>query len=519
MSSFAMHIGTRDVVAVAVALTTIYLLKRRQRKLPPGPPAGLFGNRSQISPGEPWKTFSAWSKKFGPVISVYFGWRPVVVVNSAKDAYEILDKRGDIYSSRPVLVMGQMVLAGNMRGLAMQYGERWKRWRKLQHAGMGRGKAAQSYRQFQALETCILLNEIMQNPDAYGPIIKRFGTSVAFAISYGTRIRSLDEKVVVENTNAMKAFSETQVPGRYLADSWPILLRLPKCLQWFRGELDKRRLLDIDLYVNCFRDVQRRMAEGIAKESMSSRMLTLSAAGEAEGASEVEMAYAACSPFSAGIDTVSGSLETFLLAMLHNPACAKKAQAEIDAAVGRARMPDFGDEPAMPYVCAIVKEVLRWRPIAPTGIPHSLTQDDYYGGYFIPKGTTVYANIAAICQDPELFPDAEAFRPERFLKTKDPRLVDFDIPFGFGRRICPGQYVAVQSMFIVISRILWAFNIATGTDERGAALAPPDSSAYTPGLVRKPKPFHLELTARSEDVRRLIPIAAGDAEVELEGWN
>ncbi|THH06476.1 hypothetical protein EW145_g4057 [Phellinidium pouzarii] len=475
-----MHVETTDVVAVAVALSTIYLLKRLRQRLPPGPGSsgGLFGIPKQLPAGEPWKAFLAWSKKFGPVISFYLGWTPVVVINTARDASELLDRRGEIYSSRPRSVIGQQILTGNMRGLTMEYGDRWKRWRKLQHTGMG-GKSAQAYRHFQSLE---------------------------------------DEDVVIENSNAMKAFNTTQIPGKYLADSWPILLWLPKSLQWFRWDLDKRRELDIKLYVGCLRNVERKMVEGTAKECMSTRILNLAAAGGTEGASEVEMAYAVCSPFSAGIGTVAASLEVFLLAMVHNPACASKAQAELDSVVGRARMPDFSDEPILPYVHALVKEVMRWRPIAPTGIPHAVTQDDYYNGLFIPKDATVFANICAICQDPDLFPDAEAFRPDRFLDTQDSRLIDFNIPFGFGRRICPGQDVAVQSLFIIIARMLWAFDISVGTDEGGSPVLP-DTSAFVPGLVRKPLPFRVNVAPRTEDVAKLIAIAASDAEIELEAWN
>ncbi|KAH8107503.1 cytochrome P450 [Phellopilus nigrolimitatus] len=493
----------------------MYLLKRLRlrRLLPPGPSSGLFGNRSQIPANEPWKAFAAWSKKFGSVFSFYFGWTPVI--GTYTYAYELLDKRGEIYSSRPQSIMGQLILSGDMRGLTMQYGERWKRWRKLQHIGMG-GKAAQAYRQFQSFETCVLLRELMQDANAYGLHFRRqnlrFATSVAFAVSYGNRIRSVDEQVVVKNAKAMIG----EVPGKYLVDSWPIFLWLPKPLQWFRWEMEKRKTLDIELYVGCLRNVKQNMALGTAKECMSARMLALDSVNDSEGADEVEMAYAASAPFAAGVGTVSASLEVFLLAMLHNPACAKKAQVELDTVVGRARMPDFADEPILPYVRALVKEVMRWRPIAPTGVPHAVTQDDYYNGFIIPKGATVYANICAICQDPGLFPDAEVFRPERFLEPTNKQLTDFDIPFGFGRRICPGQHVAAQSLFVVIARMLWAFNIDS---EAGDKSVLPDASAFVGGLVRRPQPFRLSLIARSEDARKLINAAAIDAETELEAWN
>lgn len=163
-------------------------------------------------------------------------------------------------------------------------------------------------------------------------------------------------------------------------------------------------------------------------------------------------------------------------AILH-PQCVKKAQAELDTVIGRSRMPTFDDESSLPYVQAMIKESLRWRVVAPIGLAHATTEDDVYMGYKIPKGSTVWGNIkcvllafrvltdlcccplanahpldSTISQDLELFANPETFEPERFLNAKDPRLVDFNLPFGFGRRICPGQAVAMQSLFIVISR-------------------------------------------------------------------
>ena len=95
--------------------------------------------------------------------------------------------------------------------------------------------------------------------------------------------------------------------------------------------------------------------------------------------------------------------------MLHYPDVQKKAQQEEDTVVGPSRMPDFTDMESLPYVMAVIKEVaryayhylgihrltvnIRWRPVAPTGFPHALVQDDTYNGYYLPKGATVYANI------------------------------------------------------------------------------------------------------------------------------
>ena len=83
----------------------------------------------------------------------------------------------------------------------------------------------------------------------------------------------------------------------------------------------------------------------------------------------------------------------FFLAMANNPQVLEKAQAELDAVVGLHRLPDFEDMKSLPYICALVKELLRWHVVAPLGFPHRSIADDEYNGYFIPKGTILIANI------------------------------------------------------------------------------------------------------------------------------
>ena len=141
--------------------------------------------------------------------------------------------------------------------------------------------------------------------------------------------------------------------------------------------------------------------------------------------------------------------------------------------------PFFLPEPAPILTLAIVRT--RWRPAVPLGIPHATTKADVYGIYDIPKGSTVYVNIeyvfltsfsqapchltprsrSVLVKDPNLFDDPETFNPSRFLTPQRPAPggswngkveSGFTIPFGFGRRVCPGMHVALQSIFISLAR-------------------------------------------------------------------
>jgi len=135
---------------------------------------------------------------------------------------------------------------------------------------------------------------------------------------------------------------------------------------------------------------------------------------------EREIAYATGSLFGAGSDTSSSTLMSFVLAMTCFPEVSAKAQEELDRVVGRDRSPTWSDEPNLPYCAAIIKETLRWRPVAVMGgTPHANIKDDYYDGHFIPAGTTILGNLWAIHHNSKYFKDSHEFVPERHLEVQE----------------------------------------------------------------------------------------------------
>lgn len=120
-------------------------------------------------------------------------------------------------------------------------------------------------------------------------------------------------------------------------------------------------------------------------------------------------------------------------------------------------------------------------------------------------------------QDPEMFPDPEAFRPERFLNTADRRLLAFELPFGFGRRICPGMHLARNSLFINMARVLWAFDIAPCRDASGRPVLP-DASNFTDGFNSRPVSFDCVITPRNAMVVDTIESEWVGAKARLGNW-
>jgi len=204
--------------------------------------------------------------------------------------------------------------------------------------------------------------------------------------------------------------------------------------------------------------------------------------------------------FGAAADTTVAALSAFTLAMLIHPEVQAKAHAEIDAAIGHDRLPEFEDRPSLPYVEALLMEVLRWMPVTPQGVPHAADEDVIWKDYCIPKGAIVIGNAWAILHDADLYPEPESFNPERFL-TPDGRVVDdplLDYAFGFGARRCPGRHLADATLWIFVVSILAGFEV---TKAKNAADILASEAFPGEGLVIHPLPF--ECTIKPRDVRAL----------------
>ncbi|KIY43101.1 cytochrome P450 [Fistulina hepatica ATCC 64428] len=202
----------------------------------------------------------------------------------------------------------------------------------------------------------------------------------------------------------------------------------------------------------------------------------------------------------------------------------RKAQDELDEVVGRERLPTFEDKERLPYIRAMVKEILRRRPVGPLGVPRRATQDDWCEGYLIPKGATIIPNVWAMNRDPDLFPDFDNFRPERFLdETGQVDTAPADthemghVTYGFGRRICAGYNFANQVLFIQIAMLLWAFNFDKPLDSEGKPITPVLTSIEA-GIVVLPGPFDCEITPHFLDVAEVINCDVSDERHESKMW-
>lgn len=387
--------------------------------------------------------------------------------------------------------MAAECLGQGMLTLLMPYGPRWRAHQRLQMSCLNK-RVSQTYCALQELESSQLLYDMLSTNN-FTDGFRRYAAGLVFALAYGKRLHSIDSEDLKELDEIVENTLTTLKAGEWIVDLIPALNYLPRWLAPWKRYAEKLRNFESQVYLKNF------------GKAMASRSWNWSkrVQGMADGQmSALELAYDVGIMYEVSTDTTTIALEVFVLAAVLHPHVIKKAQAELERVVGPERLPDFSDKDKLPYVHAVIQEVLRWRPVAAGGVPHAVTENDEYMGYRIPKGATVIANHWAISHDDELFPNPEVFDPERWIQNPDLPVA----AFGHGRRTCFGQHIARNSMFIIISRFLWAFDIVCAHEERDSKKfwLVPDPMDMTQGFNSKPMPFKAEFTARSPHREAII---------------
>ncbi|KDQ62322.1 hypothetical protein JAAARDRAFT_30217 [Jaapia argillacea MUCL 33604] len=453
-----------------------------------------------------WLKFEEHCQTYGDLVSLRILDKTMILIRSAELASELLEKRSSIYSDRVRLPMVVELMGWDRTFSLMPYGPQWRQYRRAFHQHFNQ-LAVHKYRHIHVRESRALLRRLLEQPEDFYDHIRLAFITTIIAITYGINVTDKNDKLVTVSEAAVESVNLAVVPGAFLVDFVPILKYIPA---WFPGAGFKRkaeewRLLK-DRFINePFDATKEALHKGLVMPTSVAgsllENLPLDGAEEAELLARNVTAIA----YIAGADSTASAIRILFLALVAQPEVQKRAQAELDAVVGNSRLPDFSDRPQLPYLEAVIKETLRWLPVAPMGVPHVASEDDVINGYFIPKGAVVFGLTWSILQDPVAYPEPEKFKPERFLKdgklnpeVRDPRMA----AFGFGRRICPGRHLSDEALYSAASSLLSVFDIGPPLNERGEPI--PVIPQMSAGVLSTPLPFKCTIKPRSKAAEQLI---------------
>ncbi|XP_068106772.1 cytochrome P450 2C8-like isoform X2 [Hyperolius riggenbachi] len=422
------------LLIVLLFLVSIAWLKgntKKQTKLPPGPPPlPLIGNLLQVGTRNMLLSLMKLREEYGPVFTVYFGSRPVVMLYGYDTIKEALIDQKDAFSGRGKIPVSDFVMKGY--GITTTNGERWKQMRRfalttLRNFGMGKRSIEERIQE----EAQFLAEEFSKTGGK--PFDPTFFLSCAVSniicsVVFGKRFDYRDKHFLslLRNINGVI---------RFMSSAWGLVIyNFPRLMQLIPGphQIGMKYLTELRTFVHEKVEESKKSLDPQSPRHFIDCFLINMQQDKENPNTEFQienLVTSATNLFTAGTDTVSMTLRHGLLILLRYPEIQVKVQNEIDQVIGH-QSPSVQDRSRMPYTEAVIQEIQRFSDIVPTGMPHCTTEDVSFRGYNIPKGTDVLPLLTTSLKDPEQFEDPEVFCPARFLDDKStlkksPALIPF----------------------------------------------------------------------------------------------
>ncbi|XP_005899494.1 cytochrome P450 2C9 isoform X2 [Bos mutus] len=399
-------------------------------KLPPGPtPLPILGNILQLDVKNISKSLTNLSKVYGPVFTVYFGMKPIVVLHGYEAVKEALIDLREEFSGRGMFPLAER--ANIVNGILFSNGKTWKEIRRfslmtLRNFGMGKRSIEDRVQE----EACCLVEELRKTnglPCDPTFILGCAPCNVICSIIFQNRFDYKDPVFL----DLMERLNEIL---RILSSPW-------------------------------VQEKQNQQLE-FTLENLTTTVFDL---------------------FGAGTETMSTTLRYGLLLLLKHPEVTAKVQEEIDRVIGRHRSPCMQDRSHMPYTDAVVHEIQRYIDLVPSSLPHMVTHDIELRNYIIPKGTGVLVSLTSVLYDDKVFPNPEMFDPGHFLdESGNFKKSDHFMPFSAGKRICAGESLARMEVFLFLTAILQKFTLKSVVDPKDI-----DTTPIANGFTSVPPPYKL----------------------------
>ncbi|KAJ7267368.1 cytochrome P450 [Mycena rebaudengoi] len=510
------------LVICALGFLLTRRLGHRERGLPPGPPTLPFiGNLHQLRKAgskEMHLKLAEWSRQYGDIVSIKIGSSTMVVLSSATAIKEVVDKQGWAGSSRP-----PNYLAGRAAGgYHILFAPSDPRLHSLKNV-LSRFFAPHNYLKhlpIQTAESVQLLHDLMNHPTEFVDSILRYTNSIAMITVYGQRVPSFSSLRMQRFYKALRQFLNISVQGNYPPiDALPFLKYLPEhWAPWLAA--CRRSKSDMAALHAEFSRAAEKCFVSADQEDNHCFMNHILQMGLAQKEYDT-FSYAGFTLVEAGSHPSAAFVLSLVFVLASYPEYQERAREEIYSVVGTGRLPELDDFKKMPFVDALIKEIIRMRPEFPMGTPHFTTQDLHYKDYTLKKNTTLILNIYALYHDPNVFENPEEFNPDRFMVseygTRPGMDTDFrdNFLFGGGRRICPGQVVAQVLMQLTAMRLIWAFQFGSPIDAETGVAIPRGLDFYGHEFVVMPRPFKCAIQQRSGEHRDVIFQAFEDAKSVL----
>ncbi|CAL9171138.1 unnamed protein product [Musa hybrid cultivar] len=445
---------------------------------PPGPVSfPIFGNWLQVGNDLNHRNLVDMAKKYGNVFMLRLGVRNLVVVSDPKLAAEVLHTQGVEFGSRPRNVVWDIFTDNGKDMVFTEYGDHWRKMRRVMTLPFFTNKVVQQYREMWEEEMDMVVRDLRGDRVAQteGVVVRRrlqlMLYNVMYRMMFDARFESMSDPLFQQATWFNSERSRLAQSFEYNYGDFIPILR-----PFLRG------------YLNKCRDLQRRRLAFYNDNYVEKRRILMAARDgkrlrcamdyilEAEMNGEISsdnVIYIVENINVAAIETTLWSMEWAIAELVNHPNAQQRLRKEL--------WDVLGDEPLtetnlqrLPYLQAVAKETLRLHSPIPLLVPHMNLEEAKLGGYDIPKRTKVIVNAWWLGNNPEWWHKPEEFRPERFLdEEKEVEAlvggkVDFRfLPFGVGRRSCPGIIVALPLLSLIVGKLVKDFEMVPppGVDE------------------------------------------------------
>ncbi|KAE7999040.1 hypothetical protein FH972_003525 [Carpinus fangiana] len=440
-------------------------LRRRKVKLPPGPkPWPVIGNLNLIG-SLPHQSIHALSQKYGPIMQLQFGSFPVVVGSSVEMAKIFLKTHDVTFANRPKLAAGKYTTYNYSDITWSPYGPYWRQARKMCLMELFSAKRLESYEYIRREEMNSLLRGLYESKNTVVTLKDHLSTVSLNVISrmvLGKKYTDESEASIVSPEEFKKMLDELFLLSGVLniGDSIPWMDFLD-----LQGYIKRMKALSkkFDRFLEHVLDehiANRKEAKDDAAKDMVDLLLDLAEDPNLDVKLERHGVKAFTQDLIAGgTESSAVTVEWAISELLKKPEVFKKAAEELDRVIGRDRWVEEKDIVNLPYIEAIAKETMRLHPVAPMLVPRLSREDCQIAGYDIPKGTRVLVNVWTIGRDPTLWENPDEFCPERFIgKAIDVKGHDYELlPFGSGRRMCPGYSLGLKVIQSSLANLLHGF--------------------------------------------------------------